>query len=67
MEYKYLTNYGNDCMIYKTVSLLQISGQYAVVVLTKHEGGMWGSDSINTETIPCKTLTEAKNIYDNIK
>lgn len=66
MEYKHLATEGNDCIIYKTVSLLQIGGQYAVVILTKHEGGMWGSDSISTETIPCKTLSEAKKEYNDI-
>jgi hypothetical protein len=64
MEYKHLVHYGNDCMIYKTVALLQISSQYVVVILTKYEGGMWGSDSVDTTTIPFKTLTEAKRHYD---
>lgn len=65
MEYKHLESYGNDCIIHKTVALLQISCEYAVVILKKYEG-QWGSDSIDTETIPCKTLAEAKNVYNSI-
>ena len=65
MEYKHLESYGNDCMIYKTVALLQVSGEYAVVILKKYEG-QWGLDGIDTETIPCKTLTEAKKVYNDI-
>jgi hypothetical protein len=66
VECKYLTDYGNDCMIYKTVALLQVSGEYAVVILTKYDG-QWGSNKITTETEQFKTLSEAKEYYNDIK
>lgn len=56
-------DYGNDCMIYKTVTLIQTGSKYTVIIAKSYEG-MNGSDDVDIQSMSTVNEDEAKAYFN---
>jgi hypothetical protein len=67
MEYKEFISQGNDCLIYRTVSILPIGNKFAVITLTRLSGAWINNNNLGTDTVNFDTEKEATEYYDSIE
>jgi hypothetical protein len=64
MESRQIQTEGNDCMIYRTITLQPVGDMWVIVTLTQYKGSNCDSKEVNVEIEQFNTHVVAKGVYD---